>query len=996
MFKQYLTTISLFIFALNIFAADVSEEIARQAATTRLAAQQRIWDQDPRQLNKATGSVGQLSIGSIVTVVDDETLAYVANLLPQGFIVVSSDDEIEPIIGYSYTHNFVYDKDPENLLYHLLVSDMKIRKMLLDSKSDDEKNLKKEKWNDLLNNTFSLESDEQTQWPEPDPYKYPTEGWIKTLWHQGSPYNNRCPYDDKNNGLSVVGCVATAMAQIINYHQYPIDVVDFTDSDDYSSNMANFSIKIDDEVASNYNMLTWGQLNIYLDNISYPISDKSTTSVIDEFCYACGVSVNMDYSASDSGSGADTKDIASALKTKFRYISADWMLAGEDEDYFFTVLNQNMKDAKPAQMAIVSQAGGHSIVVDGFKEVGLGSDDDEYHLNYGWRSGLACWWKLRPIDNVDPPLPPPEEPFTLIRGAVVNINRPSFNVFWHPNGTIVNESSSPKCYLLEFGHKAYISDLVFNSHCYKLQNVVTISGAELESYPDYPSLVPRTHNLFRTDLPDNDPTTVWVIFNGQSERHAILSEHAFYSWGFEGLGSVPINNTLFLGTTEGSPLYMRDGTLFKGSGSDVYVVTGGGLDGFGGIKRHIENVQVFEALGYNWSNVITIPDEHLNYVVLGDGLTITQSVVRNRRSAFDLITPTSNIITSPNMKKAGQTDEVIWSVYDDIGAINADFYFTSDGWKTQSKINDQNVLSGGLMKLLSVDELSQLSKNSNTTVDSLKEMGITNITQSEGSFYWTVPPVETDDAALRLVAYDEAGNVGYDYTATFSIRSTLPPPESPNLFDPGLYSPDGHFTVNWNDVQNATSYVIWEDNNSNFTSPVEHTVNESQFVASGYANGFYYYQAKSVNDNGESGWSNIVDMEVRINSAPNSASNPSPANNATGVSRQPTLSWQGGDPNGDAVIYRVLKGTTPTSLVEITDDLTNTFWTFDHVLESNTTYYWKIWARDAKGLVTEGPVWSFTTLYQMPDLAIQSSTIDNSNPEIGSQVHIQTVIKNVG
>lgn len=40
---------------------------------------------------------------------------------------------------------------------------------------------------------------------------------LSSLWTQGSPYNDLCPLDGTNRALT--GCVATAIAQVLNYHK---------------------------------------------------------------------------------------------------------------------------------------------------------------------------------------------------------------------------------------------------------------------------------------------------------------------------------------------------------------------------------------------------------------------------------------------------------------------------------------------------------------------------------------------------------------------------------------------------------------------------------------------------------------------------------------------------------------------------------------------------------------------------------------------------------
>ncbi len=97
--------------------------------------------------------------------------------------------------------------------------------------------------------------------------------------------------------------------------------------------------------------------------------------------------------------------------------------------------------------------------------------------------------------------------------------------------------------------------------------------------------------------------------------------------------------------------------------------------------------------------------------------------------------------------------------------------------------------------------------------------------------------------------------------------------------------------------------------------------------------------------------------------APYAPSNPTPSNGATGVSVDAVLSWNGGDPNGDDVEYRVYFGTTssPRSARYYRDDTSYT----PSYLQYNTHYYWKIVARDSDYETTEGPLWEFTTEAQI-------------------------------
>lgn len=115
------------------------------------------------------------------------------------------------------------------------------------------------------------------------------------------------------------------------------------------------------------------------------------------------------------------------------------------------------------------------------------------------------------------------------------------------------------------------------------------------------------------------------------------------------------------------------------------------------------------------------------------------------------------------------------------------------------------------------------------------------------------------------------------------------------------------------------------------------------------------------------------------NLPPNSPSNPTPANHATGVVINADLSWTGGDPDfGDTVTYDIYFGTNSNPPLKKSD---NTVTSYDPgTMDTNTKYYWKIVAKDNHGASTTGQVWDFTTL----SMENQPPIIDIISPEENS------------
>ena len=159
----------------------------------------------------------------------------------------------------------------------------------------------------------------------------------------------------------------------------------------------------------------------------------------------------------------------------------------------------------------------------------------------------------------------------------------------------------------------------------------------------------------------------------------------------------------------------------------------------------------------------------------------------------------------------------------------------------------------------------------------------------------------------------------------------------------------------------------------------------------------YYWKIVAWDNNGSSAAGPIWQFMTRGNSPPNTPKNPSPADGATNIAINPTLSWSGGDPDGDKCYYDVyFEAGNPNPKLVSTNQTGTTY--KPSQLEYNTTYYWKIVSEDAFGEIAEGPVWSFTTMGEpqyFPDLDC-TGTLVWSGVEAGSSVTGTLRVMNIG
>lgn len=200
-------------------------------------------------------------------------------------------------------------------------------------------------------------------------------------WHQGEPYNNFCPWGD--GGRCVVGCVATAAAMILDYHEWP----------PYGNGIARYYWGGDESCGGSTN---GGYLTVNLDdNYDWPnITDYTgpydpteERDAVAELNYEVGVAYRMHYGR--CGSGAYVFDGEEVFPNYFRYKDSIVRIdrPGLTKDQWFSYIREDIDDSLPIAYRITS----HAIVCDGYRVI---DDIDQQHLNYGWSSSHNTWYTI--------------------------------------------------------------------------------------------------------------------------------------------------------------------------------------------------------------------------------------------------------------------------------------------------------------------------------------------------------------------------------------------------------------------------------------------------------------------------------------------------------------------------------------------------------------------------------------------------------------------------
>ncbi|MDE6653954.1 MAG: C10 family peptidase, partial [Muribaculaceae bacterium] len=202
---------------------------------------------------------------------------------------------------------------------------------------------------------------------------------LSTVWNQYEPYNDMCP--EINGMRAVTGCVATAMAQVMKKHQWPVSG---TGSYSYVANGISVSSDFSSHVYDWDNMLD-DYYNEYYDLVG----TQAQRNAVAQLMFDCGVAARMTYSASESS--AMTIAAGGGMTKYFNYDkSMEYVLRGwySDEDWM-RLMHSQISEGLPVIYAGDSEGGyGHAFILDGYDGEGY------FHFNWGWGGGSDGYFSL--------------------------------------------------------------------------------------------------------------------------------------------------------------------------------------------------------------------------------------------------------------------------------------------------------------------------------------------------------------------------------------------------------------------------------------------------------------------------------------------------------------------------------------------------------------------------------------------------------------------------
>lgn len=291
---------------------------------------------------------------------------YVFNNDAGGFVIIAGDDAVTPVLGYTSTGSFDAENLPDGLKDLLKSYERQIAAL-----GD----------NYVANQTATRTA-------------FTGEKLLKTAeWNQSNPFNKYTP----NN--YVTGCVATAGAIVMKHHGYPAKG---TGSHSYTWNgkdlTANFEHDYD-----------WANMPT-----KYTVGNDEAFDGVARLMSDLGVAVEMKYAK--GGSGASMEDLLTALKKYFGYSKYARLLAIADlgAEVWNDRLRAEIDANRPIlYSAVDSNKGGHSFVIDGYK-------DESFSVNWGWGGYCDGFYRIGAL-NPETGGKPLGDQYNLSQSAVFSL-----------------------------------------------------------------------------------------------------------------------------------------------------------------------------------------------------------------------------------------------------------------------------------------------------------------------------------------------------------------------------------------------------------------------------------------------------------------------------------------------------------------------------------------------------------------------------------------------
>lgn len=332
----------------TIFASPITPEKADAIA-------KEFWNKELKQPNTEfltlKSPAKMAKAGSRINIGESDPQYYIYTAESNGFVIISGDDQLAPIVGYS-TDAFCENSEMPAALIEWL-------------------------------NEYSQYVDEVRAGNATPAQRSAKAGksavapMLQTSWDQSAPYNNLCP--EVNGQKTPTGCTATAMAQIMKFHEWPITPIKAIS---WTSNITGNKETID-LTKRTYN---WDNMLPHYRNGYTAEQAKEVAQLMVD------VGKAIDSSYSPEGTGSSDIYASYALVNVFDYSPDAEIIRRSDytENEYIAIIRENLEARQPLLYTGMSQSygSGHAFVCDGIDE------NDMLHIDWGWNGAYNGYFDI--------------------------------------------------------------------------------------------------------------------------------------------------------------------------------------------------------------------------------------------------------------------------------------------------------------------------------------------------------------------------------------------------------------------------------------------------------------------------------------------------------------------------------------------------------------------------------------------------------------------------